>query len=71
MLVSLKVVKYKLVDISSTPSIVKKVNDINFKGYMDDNLKKLMNKDPRCVEVIFDSFKLEKMKTEEPFILFT
>ena len=71
MLEYLKIIKNKSVDIFPTPSIAKNINNVNYEGYEDGKLKKLMYEGPCCTEAILYTFKLkrvEKMKTEEPFI---
>ena len=54
----------------STSSIIKKINNTNYKGYVRDKVtNKFEDKDPRPVEAILESLKLkriEKIKTEEP-----
>ena len=50
-------------------SIIKEINNANYKEYVDDKLKKkLGNEDSHHAKAILDSFKLqtiEKIKTEE------
>ena len=35
-----KIMEYKLIDIFSTSTIITKINNINYKGYVHDKLKK-------------------------------
>ena len=51
----LKGTENKPIDIFSTPSIAKKVNDINYKGYMNVNLKKFRYESSRFTYAIRDS----------------
>ena len=70
MLEYLEIMEYKLIDMLSNPTIIRKINNSNYNGYVHDKLKKeFLNWDTRRAESILDSFKfrkLEKIKPEEP-----
>ena len=72
MLEYLRITEDKLIDMFSTHNIIKIITNANHKGYVHDKFKnKFDNEDPCHIETIIDSFKLkklEKTKTEEPFI---
>ena len=38
MLAYMKVVEDKLIDMSSTPTVIRKIKDVNYKGYVHDKL---------------------------------
>ena len=63
MLGYLKIMKYKLADILSTPTIIKKVNNSNYKGYVHDKLKKeFIIEDTHRAEEILDYFIFKKLE---------
>ena len=70
MLEYLKIMEYKLNAKFSTPTIIGKRNNVNYKGYVNKKLnKELSSGDTRCIKTILDSFWfkiLENIKTEEP-----
>ena len=70
MLEYLKIIGYLLIDMLSTLTAVRKVDNSNYKGYEHDKLKKESISDNTChTEAILDCFKfkrLQKIKTEEP-----
>ena len=67
---ALRIIKDNLINMFSTPSIINKINNANFKGYVHYRFKnKLENEDPHHTTAILNSFKfitLEKIKAEEP-----
>lgn len=53
----------------STTNIILKMNNVKHNGYLQDELKKLINEDPHYVEAILDNFKIKgswNLKTEDP-----
>ena len=62
--------EWKLTDMFSTPSVVRKINNANYKGYVNEKLNEEIKSGNTCLaEAILASFKLkrlEKIKTEEP-----
>ena len=40
MLEYLKIMEYKLIDMLSNPTIIRKINNSNYNGYVHDKLKK-------------------------------
>ena len=70
MLGYLKNMEWKLTDMFSTPSVVRKINNANYKGYVNEKLNEEIKSGNTCLaEAILASFKLkrlEKIKTEEP-----
>ena len=70
MLEYLKIMEWKLTDILSTPNVVRKIKNANYKGYVHKNINEEMNSgDIHHAEAIFYSFKikrLERIKNEEP-----
>ena len=63
-----KIIKCKLIDIFSNPSTIKKINNVNCKGYMKKKLEMRSEKDSHYVNSIRESIKqtLEKILTEKP-----
>ena len=43
----------------STTNIILKMNNVKHNGYLQDELKKLINEDPYYVEAILDNFKIK------------
>ena len=67
MLEYLKITEDRLIDMFSTPGIVRKIHSVNHKGYVRDKLKyKIDNHDSHHAEVTlnFLKFKDKKIKTE-------
>ena len=73
MLEYLRIMEHKLIDIFSGRTITIKINKVNYKGYVHDELKKELNSgDTRCTETIRDFLKfkrLKRIKTEETKLL--
>ena len=60
---SLKIVEWKLIDMFSTPSVVRKINNANHKGYVNKKLNEEMNSEnTRLNEAILDSFNLKSLE---------
>ena len=54
----------------STPTIIRKVNNANFKGYVHDKLKKKLNiGDGHRAEGIHDSFKFKRQEKPQETIV--
>ena len=70
MLVYLKIIELKLINMLSTSSVFRKISNANYKGYVNEILNEEMNSGDTChARAIIDSFKfknLESMETEEP-----
>ena len=58
----LRIIEDKLIDMFPTPSISKKVSNVNCNSYMDEKLKKFVYREPCHAKVIFDFFKLKMLK---------
>ena len=57
MLEYLKIMKWKLIDILSTPALVKKINNANYKGYVKNKLNDELNRrNTHHAEAILDYF---------------
>ena len=55
--------------IFSTPTIIRKINNANYKSYVHDNLKKELNSgDTRRAKAIIDSLKLKREKKPQETI---
>ena len=57
----LRIKEDKLIDMFSTPSIIKKINNANYKRYVNDKLEKKFEEDPHHVKTILDPLKLERL----------
>ena len=63
MLAYLKIIEDELIDMFSTSSINRKINNANYKGYVYDKLKKELNSgDTSRAEAILDSLKFKKQE---------
>ena len=63
MLQYLKLMEWKLVDMFSTPTFVRKINNDNYKDYVHDKLLKVMSSgDIHHAEAILDSFVFKRLK---------
>ena len=61
MLAYMKVVEDKLIDMFSTPTVIRKIKDVNYKGYVHDKLWEELNSRDTCnTEAIFDSLRFRK-----------
>ena len=65
----LKIMEWKLIDMFSNPSVIRKINNVNYKGYVNKNVNEKMDRgDTRHTKAILDSFKfkmLKRIKTEK------
>ena len=63
MLDYLKIMEHKLIDMLSTPTIIRKVNNSNSKSYVHDKLKKeLFSEDTRYTEAFLDLIKFKRLE---------
>ena len=65
MLEYLKIMEWKFIDMFSTPSVVRKINNVNYKDYVKN--EEIDNRATCHAEAILDSFKLvesDEVKTE-------
>ena len=69
MLAYLKIIEDKLIDMFSTRTIIRKIKDVNYNGYIHDKLRKELNsRDIRHAEAIFDSLKFKKQEKPQKTI---
>ena len=65
MLDYMKIMELNLINMLFTPSVVRKINNANYKGYVNKNLNKEMEMnilDTRHTEAILDSFQLKRLE---------
>ena len=66
MLEYLIIIEYKLTDMLSAPSIIRKINNSSFKGYVNKKLNKKLNiGDTRRAEEILNSLKFKRLEKIE------
>ena len=65
----LKIMEWKLIDMFSNPSVIRKINNVTYKGYVNKKVNEKMDLgDTRHTKAILDSFKfkmLKRIKTEK------
>ena len=65
MLEYLEIIKSRLTHTLSTPSLIKNINNANYKGNVNEKSNEQMNSgDTRHAQAIIDSFTFKKIKTE-------
>ena len=58
----LKIMEWKLIDMFSTLSIIRKLTNVNYKSYVNKELnEELDSGDTHNVKAILDSFKVKKL----------
>ena len=62
MLAYLRIIDCKLIDKFSTPSIFKKIKNVDHKGYVHNKSKKIMNADFCLDEQMYECFKFKRLK---------
>ena len=61
MLEYMKIVEDKLINMFSTPTVIRKIKDVNYKGYVHDKLREELNSIDTCnTEAIFGSLRFKK-----------
>ena len=69
MLEYLKIAEDKLIDMFCTPTIIRKINSANYKGYAHDKLKKELYSGDACyAEAILESFKFKRQEKPQDAI---
>ena len=72
MLAYLKITEDKLIDMFSTRTIIRKIKDVNYNGYVHDKLRKELNsRDIHHAEAIFDSVKFKKQEKPQKIKILT
>ena len=65
MLEYLEIIRSRLTHMPSTPSLIKNINNANYKGNINEKSNEQLNSgDTRDAQAIIDSFTFEKIKTE-------
>ena len=67
-LACLKIVEEKLINMFSTPIIIRKINSVNYKGYVHKLKKELNNGDRSHTEAIHDSHKFKRQEKPQETI---
>ena len=69
MLKYLKMIEDMLIEMFSSPTIIRKISNTSYKGYVCDKLRKELNSgDTRHAEAVLDSFKFKRQEKPQEII---